>query len=53
VKDQKLYIIGGCNSVGKTTASFTILPEILKCKELVNAEEIAEGLSPFTYSFPA
>jgi predicted ABC-type ATPase len=26
-----LYIIAGCNGAGKTTASFTILPEILNC----------------------
>lgn len=32
---------------GKTTASFTILPEMLDCKEFVNADEIAKGLSPF------
>lgn len=32
---------------GKTTASFTILPEILNCREFVNADEIAKGLSPF------
>lgn len=44
---KKLYIIGGCNGAGKTTASFTILPEILDCKEFVNADEIAKGLSPF------
>lgn len=42
-----LYIIAGCNGAGKTTASFTILPEILNCKEFVNADEIARGLSPF------
>lgn len=42
-----LYIIAGCNGAGKTTASFTILPEILDCKEFVNADEIAKGLSPF------
>jgi len=42
-----LYIISGCNGAGKTTASFTILPEILDCKEFVNADEIARGLSPF------
>jgi len=24
-----LYIIAGCNGAGKTTASFTILPDIL------------------------
>jgi predicted ABC-type ATPase len=42
-----LYIIGGCNGAGKTTASFTILPEMLNCKEFVNADSIAAGLSPF------
>ena len=42
-----LYIIAGCNGAGKTTASFTVLPEILDCKEFVNADEIAKGLSPF------
>ena len=51
-----LYIIAGCNGAGKTTASYTILPEILSCKEFVNADEIAKGLSPFqpdTVSFHA
>ncbi|AZI40087.1 zeta toxin family protein [Epilithonimonas vandammei] len=47
MKEQNLYIIAGCNGAGKTTASFTILPEILDCKEFVNADEIAKGLSPF------
>ncbi|MDR1646252.1 MAG: zeta toxin family protein [Tannerellaceae bacterium] len=42
-----LYIISGCNGAGKTTASYTILPEMLKCKEFVNSDEIAKGLSPF------
>lgn len=32
---------------GITTASYTILPEIIECKEFVNADEIAKGLSPF------
>lgn len=45
--DKNLYIIAGCNGAGKTTASFTILPEIILCKEFVNADEIAKGLSPF------
>lgn len=44
---KNLYVIAGCNGAGKTTASFTILPEILDCKEFVNADEIAKGLSPF------
>lgn len=44
---SNLYIIAGCNGAGKTTASYTVLPEILNCKEFVNADEIARGLSPF------
>lgn len=47
VKSKNLYIIAGCNGAGKTTASFNILPEILDCREFVNADEIAKGLSPF------
>jgi len=42
-----LYIIAGCNGAGKTTSSFTLLPEILGCNEFVNAGEIARGPSPF------
>jgi predicted ABC-type ATPase len=42
-----LYVIAGCNGAGKTTASFSVLPEMLQCKEFVNADEIAKGLSPF------
>ncbi|HTN46565.1 MAG TPA: zeta toxin family protein [Flavipsychrobacter sp.] len=41
-----IYIIAGCNGAGKTTASLTVLPEILDCKEFVNADMIAYGLSP-------
>ena len=47
---KNLYIICGCNGAGKTTASYTVLPEILNCKEFVNADEIARGLSPFNPS---
>ena len=42
-----MYVIAGCNGAGKTTASFTVLPEMLDCREFVNADEIAAGLSPF------
>lgn len=44
---RALYIIAGCNGAGKTTASMTVLPEVLHCREFVNADEIAKGLSPF------
>lgn len=43
----RLFIIAGCNGAGKTTASYTFLPELLNVKEFVNADEIARGLSPF------
>lgn len=46
-ESKQLYIIAGCNGAGKTTASYTVLPEILGCQEFVNADEIARGLSPF------
>jgi predicted ABC-type ATPase len=42
-----LYIISGCNGAGKTTASYSLLPEMLGCKEFVNSDEFAKGLSPF------
>ena len=47
MSEKKLYIISGCNGAGKTTASFNILPDLLQCKEFVNADEIARGISPF------
>ncbi len=43
----RFFIIAGCNGAGKTTASYTILPEMLNCEEFVNSDEIAKGLSPF------
>jgi len=43
---SNLFIIAGCNGAGKTTASFTVLPEMLNCEEFINADEIARGLSP-------
>lgn len=43
----RLYIISGCNGAGKTTASYSMLPEMLECSEFVNSDEFAKGLSPF------
>lgn len=45
-----LYIIAGCNGAGKTTLAYTLLPDILKCSEYINADEIAKGISPFQAS---
>lgn len=41
-----LYIIGGANGAGKTTAAMTLLPQYLDVYEFVNADEIARGLNP-------
>ena len=43
----RLYIVSGCNGAGKTTASYTLLPEMLECRQFVNSDEFAKGLSPF------
>lgn len=44
---KTLYIIAGPNGAGKTTAAKTLLPDLWQCREFVNADEIARGLSPF------
>ena len=43
----RLFIISGCNGAGKTTASYTLLPEMLECSQYVNSDEFAKGLAPF------
>ncbi len=44
---KTLYLLAGCNGAGKTTAAYALLPTLLDCREFVNADEIARGLSPF------
>ncbi|MFA5443784.1 MAG: zeta toxin family protein [Bacteroidales bacterium] len=48
-----MYVISGCNGAGKTTASYTILSEVLQCRDFVNSDEIARGISPFDLSHAA
>ena len=43
----RLYILSGCNGAGKTTASYSLLPELLDCREFVNSDEFAKSISPF------
>lgn len=43
----RMFILSGCNGAGKTTASYTLLPELLDCREFVNSDEFAKSLSPF------
>ncbi|GMV76901.1 MAG: hypothetical protein AMXMBFR79_00370 [Chitinophagaceae bacterium] len=42
--DKNLYIIAGYNRAGKTTASFTILLEIISCKDFVTSDTIRNEL---------
>ena len=42
-----VHIIAGPNGAGKTTFARDFLPDFASCKEFVNADLIAQGLSPF------
>jgi predicted ABC-type ATPase len=43
-----VYIIAGPNGVGKTTFAREFLPNYADCKNFVNADLIAQGMSPFS-----
>jgi predicted ABC-type ATPase len=45
---MELYIIAGLNGVGKTTFARTFLPKYADCKNFINADLIAQGMSPFS-----
>ena len=42
-----IYIVAGPNGAGKTTFAREFLPNYAKCPNFVNADLIAQGLSPF------
>jgi predicted ABC-type ATPase len=42
-----VYIVAGPNGAGKSTFARLFLPDYADCKEFVNADLIAAGLSPF------
>jgi len=48
VKQPTLYVIAGPNGAGKTTFARTFLPQYANCTHFVNADLIAQGLSPFS-----
>jgi len=43
---KEVYIVGGPNGSGKTTFVKQFLPQYVKVKNFVNADDIAVGLSP-------
>ncbi len=47
VKKPTVYIVSGANGAGKTTFASEFLPDFVDCKEFLNADLIAAGLSPF------
>jgi predicted ABC-type ATPase len=49
---MELYIIAGPNGVGKTTFARKFLPKYANCKNFVNADLIAQGMSPFSCRLP-
>src|ERR1017187_9576547 len=46
-KPSTVYLIAGPNGAGKTTFASQFLPDFVKCREFLNADLIAAGLSPF------
>jgi len=45
---KNVYIIAGPNGSGKTTFANKFLPDYARCSNFVNADLIAQGLSPFS-----
>ena len=48
MKSKNVYVIAGPNGSGKTTFAVTFLPSYVRCPNFVNADLIAQGLSPFS-----
>ena len=45
---HRVYIIAGPNGAGKTTFAREFLPNYADCKNFINADLIAQGMSPFS-----
>jgi predicted ABC-type ATPase len=44
----RIYVIAGPNGAGKTTFAREFLPHYADCKQFINADLIAQGMSPFS-----
>jgi len=47
-QNRNVYIIAGSNGSGKTTFAKRFLPDYAGCRNFVNSDLIAQGLSPFS-----
>jgi predicted ABC-type ATPase len=45
--EPQAYIVAGPNGVGKTTFARKFLPKYAHCREFLNADLVASGISPF------
>ena len=45
-RQPTVYVIAGPNGAGKTTFASEFLPDFVQCREFLNANLIASGLSP-------
>lgn len=46
-RNPTVYVIAGPNGAGKTTFAAEFLPDFVNCRQFLNADLIASGLSPF------
>jgi predicted ABC-type ATPase len=46
-RQPTVYVIAGPNGAGKTTFAASFLPTFVACRQFLNADLIAAGLSPF------
>ncbi len=46
--NSRVYVIAGPNGAGKTTFAREFLPNYADCKNFINADLIAQGVSPFS-----
>src|ERR1017187_2236556 len=47
IRHPTVYVIAGPSGAGKTTFATEFLPDFVNCRQFLNADLIAAGLSPF------